>query len=178
MTSFEVKRAILREEFIPVTLMGRFDTTTIRAAEGPVSTFKAWVCYYDHDQQSLFSAAGIIQYANSLDQVSFERLSQRKPLKLYSGSISDERKKRVDEKISAGMVQVKKGAWAIQVKGSMLVDYAQLTKEEAAIMNVRNVGMNGIEGMVKNPLNEASTPDPQITRRLARVNPYADSWIV
>ena len=172
--SITVENIVLSEESIPIDLFGMFDTRVDKASGEEINAFRGWACYYNRDKDAFFTTNGVIEHAQSLSDIHGERLGRKISVMQTHQSLSDEHADRAQKRRKEGF-EVMSGSWAIQLRNNTLVNYGKLSQQEKRMLNVRDVGMNGLsEGGQVMTLRA----DPEITRRLAAVNPNADSWII
>lgn len=172
-----IKNRLRRSVFIPIHLLGNFDTPLGYGGVDRAPAFRGWACYYDQSECSLVVANGIVEKCSNVEELNFRALLTRRAVKSRGGEMRKEQSDRVDEKLKKGLVIIE-GTWLISAENGSIVDYTQINGEERALITLCGTGLHGLENdYTVDDLIRNSPADPDIVERLSNANPHAGEWV-
>lgn len=168
----------LREEHIPITILG--NVQKLHAKTGGLETlFKAWCCFYESDSDDLITGWGNHSGASSIPQINKNPIGRLEGIKVRSRTVEQEHQIRTQKQIDLGL-RIIPGTWHINPCTGMLFNVDALSKKMLALLDVRDVGLNGFgeDSQFDSGVKRRATPDTSITDRLIDANPLANRWFL
>ena len=165
----------LREEHIPILLLGSFELSP-RKADGDQTIFNAWCCFYDVDVDKLIVANGCHSLLESQRPVNMVHMSRLRSVAVNASTIEEENRVRISKKLRDGLSAMM-GTWYIQPQTGMLFNTNEMPHRMADQLNIRDVAINGFRREPNHfDTRSIPAPDPLITNRLIDANPSSNQW--